>query len=126
MSELNLKKFDLYLKAREYSRLAWKIFSKLPQNIQWKTGWQFLESADSVQANIAEAYGRYHYKDKRNFEFNSRGSLTESMSWVEILYEREFVTEKDFEEFAALGNVVSVKLNNHISYLTSQIALTKP
>jgi four helix bundle protein len=126
MSELNLKKFDLYLMAREYGRLAWKVFSNLPQYIQWKTGWQFLESADSVQANIAEAYGRYHFKDKRNFEFNSRGSLTESMSWIEILYERGFVAEKDFEEFTALGNAVSVKLNNHISYLASQIALTKP
>ncbi len=68
MSELNINKFELYIQAREYSRLAWKIFSALPKSIQFKTGWQFLESSDSVSANIAEGYGRYHYKDKRNFE----------------------------------------------------------
>jgi len=126
MSELNINKFDLYILAREYSRLAWKIFSALPKAMQFRTVMQFLESSDSVSANIAEGYGRYHYKDKRNFEYNSRGSLLESINWAEILNERGFVSSNDFEEFLGLGNKVSVKLNNHISYLNSQSTHTNP
>jgi four helix bundle protein len=126
MTELHLAKFELYNLAREYSRLAWTIFKALNKDIQWRTGWQFLESADSVQANIAEAYGRFHYKDKRNFEYHARGSLLESMSWAQILNEREFVNQEVFQDFINLGKKISVKLNNHLSYLTTQANLTNP
>ncbi len=126
MTELHLANFELYNLAREYSRLAWSVFKGLNRDVQWKTGWQFLESADSVQANIAEAYGRFHYKDKRNFEYHARGSLLESMSWAQILNEREFVNQEVFQDFINLGKKISVKLNNHLSYLTTQANLTNP
>jgi four helix bundle protein len=121
MSEFHLSKFELNKVARDFSRLAWQLFDTLPKEIRWKTGWQFLEAADSVQANIVEAYGRFHYKDKRNFEYHARGSLLESMNWAEILHERGFISHQELADFLGLGNRLSVKLNNHINYLNTQI-----
>ena len=71
------------------SLIAWRIYLPLPRDIQYKTGGQFLEAADSVQANVAEGFGRYDYKDNLNFHFYTSGSLIESLSWSEVLLERE-------------------------------------
>lgn len=117
MKTLNLYKFELYQVARELSRSAWKIYLKLPKKIQYNTGDQFLSAADSVQANIAEGQGRYHYKDKMKFEFNARGSLYESLSWSEILLERELISQTDQQKFSDLCIQVSYMLNGHIRYL---------
>jgi four helix bundle protein len=126
MSDFHLSKFELNGIAREFSRLAWQIFNLLPKEVRWRTGWQFLEASDSVQANIVEAYGRFHYKDKRNFEYHARGSLLESMCWAEILYERNLIDHQGLTTFLELGNKLSVKLNNHLKYLNNQINPDEP
>jgi four helix bundle protein len=120
MKTLNLFKFELNQVARELSKAAWKIFIILPKQIQYGTGDQFLSSADSVQANIAEGHGRFHYKDKMKFEFNARGSLYEALSWSQILFERALISQSDYDQFSELCIRVSFMLNAHIRYLNSQ------
>ena len=53
-------------------------------------GDQFIEAVDSVGANIAEGYGRFHYLDRIKFYYNSRASLIEcNEHWIELLKERK-------------------------------------
>jgi four helix bundle protein len=118
--DLNVSKFELYALARDYSKAAWEIYAKLPAYIKMRTGGQFIDSADSVQANIVEAQGRFHYKDKRNFEYHARGSLLESLSWADILNERGFVLESEYRNFVEIGTKITFKLNAHIKFLTAQ------
>jgi len=120
MKTLNLYKFELYQVARELSRVAWKIYNHLPKQFQYSTGNQFLSAADSVQANIAEGQGRFHYKDKMKYEFNARGSLYETLSWSEILLERELIDQADQDQFSELCIHVSYLLNGHIRHLNEQ------
>jgi four helix bundle protein len=40
----------------------------------WTVGVQLVRAADSVGANIAEAYGRWNYADRRRVLFIARGS----------------------------------------------------
>ena len=48
-------------------------------NFQKSTvGHQLVRSADSISANIAEGFGRYHKKDKIKFYRSSMGSTTEN------------------------------------------------
>jgi four helix bundle protein len=104
--------------------MAWKIFQKLPKTYQYNIGSQFLESADSVQANIAEAYGRFHFKDKMKFHFNARGSLLESISWCEILQERNLLTPTLKDEFITLSNRTSMVNNAYMRYLWRELQKT--
>ncbi|MFA6127215.1 MAG: four helix bundle protein [Bacteroidales bacterium] len=117
MKTLNLYKFELYQTARELSRAAWRIYIQMPKQFQYCTGDQLLRSADSVQANIAEGQGRYHYKDKMKFGFNARGSLLEALSWSEILLERELIIPEDQKIFNDLCVKISFQLNGHIRHL---------
>ncbi|MFC1727006.1 four helix bundle protein [Patescibacteria group bacterium] len=86
---LSLDKLEVYKLARKLSKISWKIYQDLDWQDKKIMGNQFIESTDSVGANVAEGYGRFHYLDKVKFYFNSRGSLLESRHWFDLLSERE-------------------------------------
>jgi four helix bundle protein len=56
-------------------------------------GVQLVRAADSVGANIAEANGRWHEKDKKRFFVNARGSLHESEHWILCAEERGLLAD---------------------------------
>jgi four helix bundle protein len=64
---------------------TWQYF---PRNI---VGGQLARSADSVGANIAEAFGRYHYGDKLRHLYIARGSLFETKYWLNRCEQRGFI-----------------------------------
>ncbi len=45
-------------------------------------GKQLVRCADSIAANIAEGYGRYHFAENKNFCRYARGSLQESITFL--------------------------------------------
>jgi four helix bundle protein len=49
------------------------------KNEQIIIGSQFITAINSIGANIAEGYGRFHYLDKNKFMYNARGSLMENI-----------------------------------------------
>lgn len=111
-----LENLEVYKLARELSRIGWEIYETLDWQIKKVMGDQFLESTDSVGANIAEGYGRFHYLDKIKFYYNSRASLTEcSNSWIELLYERKKINKDIYMQFKGVARKLSIKLNNFIS-----------
>ena len=89
-------------------------------NLDWQTkkimGDQFIESTDSVGANIAEGYSRYHFLDRIKFLYNARGSLAEASDhWIELLNERKKISEKQYSAFKKIAGSESLKLQNFIS-----------
>lgn len=88
---LSLENLETYELARELSRIGWEIYVLLDWRGKKITGDQFMESTDSVGANIAEGYGRFHYLDKVKFYYNARGSLLESHHWLNLLVERKLI-----------------------------------
>ncbi|MGY6523539.1 MAG: four helix bundle protein [Mongoliitalea sp.] len=112
---IKLEDLELYQLSRELSRKAWDIYSKLTWEQKRTMGDQFIESADSIGANIAESYGRYHYLDRIRFLYNSRGSKLESVNhWLSIMHERQIVSKEQFDELNAIAEKLGLKLNNYI------------
>lgn len=119
-----LKNLDVYKLARELSRIGWEIYESLNWQDKKIMGEQFIEAIDSVGANIAEGYNRYHYLDKIKFYYTGRASLAESCEhWLELLYEREKLNNKgNYNKMKVIQKDLSIKLNNFISstYRTKQ------
>ena len=88
--------------------LEWDNFHK------FSTGTQLLDAADSVSANISEGYGRFHFKDHRNFLYFSRGSLSETKTWLTKAVNRGLITEEKYNDLMNRYNALGVKLNNYI------------
>ena len=106
LGELEIYRLSLYL-----SDKAWEIYNQLPQSLQYEIGRQFLRSIDSIGANIAEGYGRFHYKDSINFYYNSRGSLWEAKHWLLLLHRRKLIKQEEYakllEKMETLGKLIN-------------------
>ena len=113
---IQLKDLKVYQLARKMSSIAWEIYTDLTWQDRKIIGDQFIESTDSIGANIAEGYRRYHYLDKIKFYYNSRASLSESCThWLELLYERKKTNTIRFNSMKDLSEELSLKLTNFIN-----------
>lgn len=77
-------------------------------------GKQLVRAADSVAANIAEGYGRFHFKENKNFCYYARGSLYETKTWLSKVKNRNLITSADFEELKTEVNHLAKILNLYI------------
>ena len=80
---LKLNDIEAYRIAFSLSNYIWDLVIKWEYFPRKTVGAQFVEAVDSISANIAEGFGRYHKKDKIKFYRYSYGSLFESLDWNE-------------------------------------------
>jgi four helix bundle protein len=112
-----LKDLEVYQLSKEFSKIGWDIYQKLTWQEKKIIGDQFITSTDSVGANIAEGYGRYHYLDKIKFLYNARGSLWEAMHWSQLLQERELIDKAKNKKYDICAKELSIKLQRFITSL---------
>lgn len=111
-----LKGMEVYQMSRELSKTGWIIYEKLDWRDRKTMGDQFISSTDSVGANIAEGYARFHYLDKVKFYYSSRGSLAEPCShWLELLMERDKISQEGFMAMKKIHQPLEIKINNLIT-----------
>ena len=121
MEDHSLDKLKVFQKAVIISDSAWEIIKLIPKPFLYSTGDQFLRSADSVAANIAEGSGKYTFKDKRKYFHNARGSLIEARFWFMQICKRYNIPE---DQKKLMDNAISdagFLLNKYIKYLNSNI-----
>jgi len=86
----------------------WDNFSK------WTIGKQLVEAADSIAANISEGYGRYFYKENRQFQYYSRGSQSETKTWLTKAKNRNLISIEKFSELVQKLDSFAIKHNAYI------------
>lgn len=118
---MELEDLEVYKLAREIGRDAWVIYDNLNWQDKKIMGDQFIGAVDSVGANIAEGFGRFHYLDKNKFNYNARGSLLESAHWLAVFRERGKIDDSTLirldEKIARLHK----KLNSLINSTKDQL-----
>jgi four helix bundle protein len=113
---IQLKDLEVYRLARKLSEITWEIYEQLEWQDKKIMGDQFIQSVDSVGANIAEGYKRFHYLDKIKFYYTSRASLSEACHhWAELLCERKKISRDTLDQIKGIEEELSVKLSNFIS-----------
>ncbi len=112
---IKLGDLDVYVLAIKLSDIAWAIYEKMDWQIKKIIGDQFIEAIDSIGANIAEGYGRFHYKDRVKFYYNARGSLTESKHWILLLFRRKIINKTEYKKLLTQTEKIHKKLNSHIN-----------
>lgn len=94
---LKLNNIEAYKLAFKLSNYIWEIISKWDWFSKKTVGAQFIEAADSISANIAEGFGRFHKKDKIKFYRYSQGSLKESFDWNEKSKVRKLLKKDEYD-----------------------------
>ena len=122
-TNVNLKSIEgleVYNCSLKISDWAWQIYLELPKTYRFHIGSQFLDAADSIGANIAEGYGRYHYKESINFNNYARGSAFETRHWLNRLFSRQLVKTEYSDELGNLLDLTIKKINGYNNYLRSK------
>ncbi len=106
---------DVYRLAENLGDRVWDIVSSWPSFAQNSLGYQLVKSADSIGANIAEGFGRFHFAENRQFVRISRGSLYETRHWLRRAFKRELLKEEEVKELRKLLEELAPRLNAYIS-----------
>ena len=119
--EYTLEKLEVYNLAESFSDEIWNIV------IEWKVflrdtiGKQIVRSADSISSNITEGYGRYYYKESKQFYFYSRGSIQETKSWLSKCQRRKIIVESGCKELLQKAELILIKLNAYIKFVSRSV-----
>ena len=99
----------------EMGEKIWDIVIKWGFFAKDTIGKQLVKSADSVSANLSEGFGRYFYKEERNFCYYSRGSLFETKTWLTKAHQRKLISDSAFQTFMKDIDSLGIKINNYIN-----------
>ncbi|MBO8129192.1 MAG: four helix bundle protein [Peptococcaceae bacterium] len=97
--------------AKDLAIETYKILNIFPADEQYALTAQIKRAVVSVAANIAEGFGRYHFRDKCKFFITARGSLTELRSHLLIAHELSFLTDESLDNLEKRIRDLSVRLN---------------
>jgi four helix bundle protein len=98
-----------------------EILTKLPAEEKYHFGGQIREASISTTANIAEGYGRFHYKESIQFYRISRGSLYELKDHLISCLNFGYVQNNLFERGKDLIEDAKISLNGYIHYIQKRI-----
>ena len=111
---MKLEELQVYQLSMSIGEKVWNIVIKWDNFSKDTVGKQLVRAVDSVAANLSEGFGRYHYKEAKNFSYYSRGSLYETKTWLTKASNRKLINEEEFQYFEKEINNIGVKLNNYI------------
>jgi four helix bundle protein len=97
--------------------MAQTIVPSLPKEERYRLGDQALRAARSTTANIAEGYGRFHYKDNAKFCSNARGSIQEVLDHLITAHDEGLITDNQLSTGRNLVNPALRLLNGYMRYL---------
>ena len=104
--------------AEQIADAIYKIASRWDNCAKDVVGKQISRAADSIGANIAESFGRFHFGEKIQFLYYARGSVFETKYWLNRAAARELIS--DAQSYVTRLTDIARQLNLYISSLKGQ------
>lgn len=120
---LQLNDIEAYRVAFHLSDFVWNEVAQWDYFAQDTVGKQFVRAVDSVSANIAEGFGRFHKKDKIKFYRYASGSLKECFDWNEKARTRRLLNSTTYEIIFTELQKLPLLLNQLIKYTNHMLKI---
>ena len=117
---MKLEELQVYQLAMDLGESVWKIVIVWNYFEKDTIGKQLVRSADSVATNLSEGFGRFFYKENKQFCYYSRGSLFETKTWLTKAKNRKLINADQFENFTKDIDFIGKKLNSYIKSIGKQ------
>ena len=101
--QFNFEKLIVWQKSMELVDLVYDQVKRLPRSEDHILIPQLLRAANSVPCNIAEGSYRQSKKEFTQFLFIAKGSLSETLTLLEVAYKRKYVNEEEREKIRTLS-----------------------
>lgn len=99
-----------------------KILKHLPSEEKYNLDIQIRKSAISITANIAEGYGRFHYREGVQYYRISRGSLYELKDHLISCLDLNYIDKVMYQKGIGLIEAAKLTLNGFINYVKNKIS----
>lgn len=118
MAIRNFTDLMVWQMSRELIVKVYKLMATFPKDEKFGIVAQCKDAVCSIAANIAEGFGRFHFKERTHFYYNSRGSLEETRSHLLVADALGFLNPSNkllYEEILHDLERLAIKLNNFIN-----------
>jgi four helix bundle protein len=112
---------EIYKLAMQIGEDVWSLVDTWDYFKKDTIGKQLVRAADSIAANFSEGYGRFTFKDRRNFCYISRGSMFETRTWLLKAKNRNMIKDENYNEMYRKLAELHQKLNTYIKTLKENI-----
>ena len=116
-----LEELQVYQLAMEIGEKAWVLVKNWDYFSRNTIDNQFIRAADSIAANLSKGYGRFFYKENKQFCYYSRGSLCEFKTWLNKAHNRDLINNSDFKTLLNALSLFNKKLNKYIATIGKNI-----
>ena len=106
----------IWQKAHELTLRVYKLTFHFPSEEKYGLISQLRRAAVSVEANIAESHGRYHYADVVNFLLDARGSIFEVQDELMVTRDVNYCRKEEAEELILEYSILAKQVNRYISF----------
>ena len=113
----SFEEMPVWQKAHKLAVEIFHVSEHFPRKEDYGLTSQLRRAALSISANIAEAFGRFHYRDKLNFYYNSRGSAHETKSHLLYARDVDYIEDQICESLVHKVEEVLFDLNSVINTL---------
>jgi four helix bundle protein len=96
------------------------ILISLPSSEKFDLHSQLLRASRSATANIAEGWGRFHYKESIKFLLNARGSVAEVLDHALEAKSCNYIAEEELKEIREQTDRCLKLINGYIRYLRKE------
>lgn len=110
---------DCWKKTTILRRSVSKVIKTFPDSEKFELSSQMRRASRSVTHNIAEGYGRYHFKENAQFCRIARGSAYELLDQIMVALDEEYIVKQKYDEIRSMIMECLRVLNGYINYLTS-------
>ncbi len=117
---MKLEDLKVYQLSMDIGEKVWILVGEWNYFSKDTVGKQLVKAVDSIAANLSEGFGRYFYKENRQFCYYSRGSLNETKTWLKKSHNRGLIDDENLKSLVNDLNKLSVKLNNYIKTIGKQ------
>ena len=115
MSQLkSIEDLEIYREAMDLGEDVWRLVDSWDGFAKSTIGHQLTRCVDSIAANLAEGYGRYHYKENLKFCYYSRGSLFETQTFIEKAVRRKLIPDEHGRALFNRFTTLKKRLNAYI------------
>jgi len=106
--------------AEEVADTIYKIAAQWDEFARDVVGKQIARAADSIGANIAESFGRFHFGEKIQFLYYARGSMFETKYWLNRAVARGLMAAAESQNHTARLTNIARQLNRFVASLKGQ------
>lgn len=105
----------IYQLAIDLADWIYDLTAKFPEYEKYNLTSQLRRSSTSVYSNIAEGFGRYHFKENKQFCRVARGSLYETKAHIIFTQKHKYIDHQILDEYLKKHTTLEIKLNNYIN-----------